>query len=567
MSYSKQGNYIPERPKFAPGEFATALAGIVSSVVKAPCEVRLFFTIRQPDGMEFTPKQATIDDLAAVRHPGHDLKYLELNARGADGEAIDLTMSLSKPSWWLAWGASSENAMRSLWSLLEERFVLQPWSYEKQTVEAKGTGGETTKTPTRPEVREYEWDVFVSHNRAQKPWVRQIVKQWRELGLRVFFDEDCITPGEHIVTGVERGLAGSRFVILVITPASVQSKWVAMEIINSVYADPDGRCGLLVPIVLEPIDFGQLRVSIRGLNMVRLDEPAERDSNYARLMDFLFGPKGAALMPPPWGGNHDETTVRPTASQTPINEKIRSDRTFENFIVGVSNQMAHAAALAVAIAPTRIYNPLFIFGSIGVGKSYLLHAIGNNVHEGKCGSVSIYVTADDFATEFSDAYQTNSLIPFRSRYRNVDFFLMDDVHLLAGHKRVQAELTYTINALADAGKQVVVSSLVAPSKIHEADPILVARLESGMVVEMRTATREERVAKLRKRAKALELPLAPRVAEFLAERIPRNAHRLEGALTRVMSYMSMNGRSEPTYSELESLLNDIIEDEVTYGES
>src|SRR5580700_1376027 len=234
--------------------------------------------------------------------------------------------------------------------------------------------------------------------------------------------------------------------------------------------------------------------------------------------------------------------------------------TFESFVVGPNNEIAHAAALAVAQAPARTYNPLFIYGGVGLGKTHLMQAIGQHVTDRKKNFKVMYLSSERFTNEFIDAIQHNTLVKFRKRYRQSDVLLIDDIHFFAGKERSQEEFFHTFNTLFDGRKQIVLSSDRPASEITNLEQRLVSRFEWGLTAELQPPDIETRMAILRKKAQALHVQLAQEVLEFLAQRVRSNVRRLEGALMRVASFVSLSGR-EISRETVEQLLRDILQEE------
>ena len=234
--------------------------------------------------------------------------------------------------------------------------------------------------------------------------------------------------------------------------------------------------------------------------------------------------------------------------------------TFESFVVGNNNQFAHAAALAVAQSPAKTYNPLFVYGGVGLGKTHLMQAIGQHVSSRAKGGKVLYISSERFTNEFIDAIQNNTLVKFRKRYRQADVLLIDDIQFLAGKERSQEEFFHTFNTLFDGHKQIVLSSDRPPSEIANLEARLVSRFEWGLTAELQPPDIETRVAILRKKAQSLHIKLDSEILEFLAQRIRTNVRRLEGALMRVASFVSLSGR-ELTSEAVEHLLKDILQEE------
>lgn len=247
---------------------------------------------------------------------------------------------------------------------------------------------------------------------------------------------------------------------------------------------------------------------------------------------------------------------KPVAAPSGMNPRY----TFDSFVVGTNNQFAHAAALAVAQSPAKTYNPLFIHGVTGLGKTHLLQAIGQHVLATKKGSKVLYVSSERFTNDFIDAIQNNSLVKFRRRYRQADLLLIDDIQFLAGKERSQEEFFHTFNTLFDGHKQIVLSSDRPPTEIANLEQRLVSRFDWGLTAELQAPDVETRVAILRKKAQALSMKIDSTVIEFLAQRIRTNVRRLEGALMRVASFASLSGRQLNTEA-IEHLLKDILHEE------
>jgi chromosomal replication initiator protein len=234
--------------------------------------------------------------------------------------------------------------------------------------------------------------------------------------------------------------------------------------------------------------------------------------------------------------------------------------TFESFVVGPNNQIAHAASLAVAQAPARTYNPLFVYGGVGLGKTHLMQAIGQFVWSKKKTSRVMYLSSELFINEFIDAIQHNTLVKFRKRYRQADLLLIDDIQFLGGKERSQEEFFHTFNTLFDGHKQIVLSSDRPASEIANLEHRLVSRFEWGLTAELQPPDVETRLAILRKKARTLQIKLNDEIYQFLADRIRTNVRRLEGALMRVASFASLSGK-ELTQQTIEHLLKDILLEE------
>ena len=234
--------------------------------------------------------------------------------------------------------------------------------------------------------------------------------------------------------------------------------------------------------------------------------------------------------------------------------------TFESFVVGPNNEIAHAASLAVAQAPARTYNPLFIYGGVGLGKTHLMQAIGQYVVAKKKHMKVIYLSSELFINEFIDAIQHNNLVKFRKRYRQADLLCIDDIQFLGGKERSQEEFFHTFNTLFDGHKQIVLSCDRPASEIANLEHRLVSRFEWGLTAELQPPAIETRLAILRKKARGMQIKLPDEIFEFLANRIRSNVRRLEGALMRVASFASLSGK-QLTGEVIEHLLKDILQEE------
>jgi chromosomal replication initiator protein len=231
--------------------------------------------------------------------------------------------------------------------------------------------------------------------------------------------------------------------------------------------------------------------------------------------------------------------------------------TFETFVVGSNNQMAHAAALAVAQAPAQAYNPLFIYGDTGLGKTHLMHAIGHAILKHNPDARIAYLSTEKFTNEFIQALQENSLTKFRQKYRHVDVLLIDDVQFLASKERIQEEFFHTFNDLFESGKQIVLSSDRRASEIQKLESRLVSRFEWGLPADIQPPDYETRVAILKSKAASLKCEVPDAVLTFIAQNITRNIRRLEGALIRVASHSALFSRPLDV-AAAERLLHDML---------
>ncbi|HTL70593.1 MAG TPA: chromosomal replication initiator protein DnaA [Candidatus Eisenbacteria bacterium] len=257
--------------------------------------------------------------------------------------------------------------------------------------------------------------------------------------------------------------------------------------------------------------------------------------------------------------SHASPTLTPSVVSSPtapaIEGMLNHKYTFESFVVGPSNRFAHAASMAVAETPAKAYNPLFIYGPVGLGKTHLMQAIGQEVLRRSSAMRVLYITSEKFTNQLINAIKTGTTIKFREKYRNVDCLLIDDIHFIAGKEATMEEFFHTFNTLYDSHKQIVVSSDKPPKDINNLEERLVSRFEWGLVTDIQAPDYETRAAILRKKAERENLHIPDSVTSFIADKIKSNIRELEGALIRVVAYSKLVGKEVD-----EAIAYDVLKD-------
>ena len=246
--------------------------------------------------------------------------------------------------------------------------------------------------------------------------------------------------------------------------------------------------------------------------------------------------------------------------ETPINyssTNLNSKYTFSTFVVGNNNKFAHAAALAVAEAPASSYNPLFIYGGVGLGKTHLMHAIGNEILKNNKNAKVLYVTSETFTNQLINAIKDNKNDQFRNKYRNIDILLIDDIQFIAGKERIQEEFFHTFNTLYESGKQIILSSDKPPKDIPLLEDRLKSRFEWGIIADISNPDYETRLAILRKKAQIDNIIIDDEILSTIATRIDSNIRELEGVLNKLIAKASLT-TSPITMEMAERAINDIV---------
>ncbi|MGH2451560.1 MAG: chromosomal replication initiator protein DnaA [Candidatus Limnocylindria bacterium] len=265
-------------------------------------------------------------------------------------------------------------------------------------------------------------------------------------------------------------------------------------------------------------------------------------------------PAAAGRMPAPAKSTQAAADERREAGPAPA---LQPRYTFSTFVVGSNNRLAHAAALSVAERPGHSYNPLFVYGGSGLGKTHLTHAIGHAVLSRHPKKRVAYATSEKFTNEFINSIRSQKSEEFRERYRRIDVLLIDDIQFIAGKEGTQEEFFHTFNAIHEEGKQIVLTSDRPPKAIPQLEDRLRSRFEWGLIADISAPDLETRIAILRAKAEAQTIPVPPPVIDFLAQRIVSNIRELEGALTRIVAYATLNAVAVTT-DLAQSMLQNIL---------
>ncbi|RJP57842.1 MAG: chromosomal replication initiator protein DnaA [Deltaproteobacteria bacterium] len=276
------------------------------------------------------------------------------------------------------------------------------------------------------------------------------------------------------------------------------------------------------------------------------------DKQYAFKFSYSKQKKGAR---PTHNNKSIATKVSPPLCSSSIGDSLNQNYSFENFVVGNSNQFAHAASLAVATNPAKAYNPLFIYGGVGLGKTHLLNAIGNFITN---KSIQIcYVSSENFMNELINSIRYDKMVTFREKFRGIEVLLIDDIQFIAGKERTQEEFFHTFNSLYESQKQIVVTSDKFPKEIPSLEERLRSRFEWGLIADIQPPETETKIAILKNKAYSNNIPLPDDVAFFLAENIKTNIRELEGSLIRIGAFASLT-ESEINLNIAKEVLKEII---------
>jgi chromosomal replication initiator protein len=315
-----------------------------------------------------------------------------------------------------------------------------------------------------------------------------------------------------------------------------------------------------VLVIEVPNDF--TRDWIQGHYLGLVTNASREIAGHDVVVSFVAVERAAAAGPPPpipaappdGSSPSDESLERALLPEVELIERY----TFDLFVIGSSNRFAHAAALAVAEAPAQAYNPLFIYGGTGLGKTHLLHAIGHYMRQHSRRLTRRYVTSETFMNDFIDSLRDKRIEGFKRRYRNYDVLLIDDIQFFEGKERIQEEFFHTFNSLYEGGAQIIISSDRPPREIATLEERLRSRFEWGLITDIQPPDLETRIAILRKKVNTEHIAVTdPEVLTFIAGRVSSNIRELEGALTRVVAFSSLTDR--PMTVELaEHVLKDVF---------
>lgn len=309
---------------------------------------------------------------------------------------------------------------------------------------------------------------------------------------------------------------------------------------------------------LQPVCILSDMLILQSMNEVTLDTLRSLYSD--QIADALSHASGASLRPMFICGDERPKYEKLMAEKKRRSESLLDPRfTFDTFVIGGSNNIAYAAAKAVAAQPAKAFNPLYIYGDVGLGKTHLMHAIGNKIKEDNPSARITYVTSETFTNELIQSIQDNTNAQFRNKYRNVDVLMIDDVQFIAGKNTTQEEFFNTFNTLHTSGRQIVISSDKPPKEIPALEERLRSRFEGGLITDIQSPDYETRMAILQKKADQENIIIDPRVLSLIATKANANIRQLEGAFTRVVAFSKLLG-TPITLSMADSALKDIIED-------
>ncbi|MFD5224034.1 chromosomal replication initiator protein DnaA [Microbacterium sp. NPDC058342] len=319
--------------------------------------------------------------------------------------------------------------------------------------------------------------------------------------------------------------------------------------------------GVLYLDVPNDLTAAQINKRLRMPLMEALSAIGEEVTSYRTVVNHELADQPTAPISVPEFAVSEPLRVEQAADSPPVlrhESRLNPKYTFDNFVIGQSNRFAHAAAVAVAEAPAKAYNPLFIYGDSGLGKTHLLHAIGDYAQSLYAGVKVRYVSSEEFTNDFINSIANNRGAAFQSRYREVDILMIDDIQFLQGRAETQEAFFHTFNQLHDHNKQVVITSDVAPKLLTGFEDRMRSRFEWGLITDVQAPDLETRIAILRKKAQSESLHIPDEVLEYIATVVSSNIRELEGALIRVSAFASLN-RSALDISLAQTVLRDIVD--------
>ncbi|MDQ2797507.1 MAG: chromosomal replication initiator protein DnaA, partial [Actinomycetota bacterium] len=368
----------------------------------------------------------------------------------------------------------------------------------------------------------------------------ELVAVWQRAQTR--FDDPSIRPQQKAWIGLTRPLGLIEDTALLAAPNSFAKDYLENRLrplIASVLSEELGR-DISVAVTVQSADApADAAFDPNGLDLLDDDDPESGNP--------ADRPRPVEMVP----------KYRPKHSDDDRDTRLNPKYTFETFVIGSSNRFTHAAAVAVAEAPARAYNPLFIYGESGLGKTHLLHAIGHYAQRLQPGLRTRYISSEEFTNDFINSVRDDKMQAFQNRYRSVDLLLIDDIQFLERAERTQEEFFHTFNTLHNANKQIVISSDKSPRQLNSLEDRLRTRFEWGLISDVQAPDLETRIAILRKKAAQEGMSPPPEVMEYIATHIQSNIRELEGALIRVTAFANLN-RQAVELGLAEAVLKDLV---------